>query len=421
MIKKILPISIITTLIYANDFQTPSMYGFLGVANTPNAFTLKEGQIEFLYNNQAINLYPKTKPNIRNNTTAENYNLSIGLLPNLDMSLQYSYAYKNNSNSLGYLSDRSLSFKYQLPFFRNIVNIAIGGQDIGGGAQHLKSIYAVASKKIKNSYLSIGYAHGFNEGSLNGIFANFAYAPFSWLEVGGEYDTKEYNWVVKTHYKTHFYDTPLTVGAIYKNSFTYHKSYFATYVSLDFNSKLHKLKDNIEAKVYKKFANYSLKEDNNIIYYSFENNLFSNSDTYAMKEAIASLAKDFPNKQWIVVSLKKADLEILSLKVEPKKYLDFLNNGGKNPIVLADSFKSHSINNRDILKANIQFTPTINLVDGSEYGNLDYAFALNTTFYTHFAKGLIGALNLYTPLKVTENFKNRNVFAYRNRNKDKRY
>jgi len=339
----------------------------------------------------------------------------MGILPYLDFSVQYSYAYKKDKSYDGYLSDRSLNFKYQLPYFQRYASFAIGGQDLIGGAQHLKSIYAVASKKFKYTYLSAGYAHGFNEGSLDGLFGNFVVKPLDWLEIGVEYDTKEYNWVVKTELKSSFYDTPLRLGLIYKNSFNFNRSVFAGYMALDFNRKV---KFKVEVNEYKHFANYTLKNVNNTVYYTFENNLYSN-DKYALKQALASLSNIYKDTQKIVVTLKKANLPLLTLSTNPKKYLYYLKNGGKSPINIDKSMQSESIKNSDLLKPYIKLTPSINLVDGSEYGNLDYAFALNLALSTRLANGLLGAVNLYVPVKTTYNFKKRHVFAYRNRDKDK--
>ena len=416
MVKKFISFFCLSLVAIAADFNSPSFYGFLGVVNTPNAFVLKEGELQYLYNNQVINLRPKSDPNLRDNSKAQNYNLTFAFLPNLDISLQYSYAYKKGHANDGYLSDRSLSFKYQLPFLQNIVKIAVGGQDIAGGAQHIKSFYIVATKEFKNFYASLGYAKGKNEGSLDGFFANAAFKPFNWLELGAEYDGREYNWVAKGLFKTNILDIPTKIGLMYKNSFSYKKGYFASYVQFDFK---HKAKFNIKPFIYKRFANHFLKEEQDKIYYSFENNLFSNNDAYAIKQVFAALSKRYLDKKAIIVTLKKANLPLLSLQVNPKKYLNFLQKGGKNPIEITSIYNEEKSEKSDLFKAYIKFTPSLILVDGSEYGSLDKVFALNSTIYSRFGQGLVGAVNFYLPLKVTYNFKKGHVFGYRNRNKDK--
>ncbi len=416
MFKKVSFFLVLSSLAGASNFNFPSFYGFLGVVNTPNAFVLKEGEIQYLYNNQVINLRPHSEPNLREIAKEQNYNLAFGFLPNLEISAQYSYAYKNGNSDNGYLSDRSLNFKYQLPFMQNIVKIAVGGQDIAGGAQHIKSFYVVATKEFKNFYASLGYAKGYNEGSLDGFFANTAFKPFDWLELGAEYDGREYNWVAKSALKTNILNIPTTFGFMYKNSFSYHKGYFASYVRFDFK---HKAKFKIKPFIYKKFANHFLKEEHDSIYYSFENNLYSNSDAYAIKQVFASLSKQYLNKKRIFVTLKKANLPFMTLKANPKKYLQYLEQGGTNPIQLANLQKETTIKKSDWLKPYLKFTPSLILIDGSEYGSLDEVFALNTTLFSRFGGGFIGALNFYLPLRVTYNFKKGNVFSYRNRNKDK--
>jgi hypothetical protein len=82
--------------------------------------------------------------------------------------------------------------------------MAIGVQDIGGGNPYIGNKYGVISKEFKNLRTSLGYAKGDSKGSIDGVFGSVEYQPFSWLQLVGEYDTKEYNGAIKS-------EIPITV------------------------------------------------------------------------------------------------------------------------------------------------------------------------------------------------------------------
>lgn len=334
--KKILLLGLITfTTSYARNIDNlPSYQGFRGVVNTPTAEIQNEGEFEFLYTNQVENLKPSSNVDFRNNKEEENYFINMGVLPNLDATLRYSYGTSlknktkvNSSYSTYlkdhdvYLSDRIINLKYQIPFIpKNILKLAIGTQDLGGGASHLNSTYAVMSKTFQDFRTSLGYAQGDDTGALDGVFGSLEYQPFDWLLLGTEYDTKEWNGVIKANYNTKVDNQKINIGLMAKGSSDYKDIYFAMYANSSFNKE--------GAKAWNKF--------------------YTTSDT---------------------------------------------------------------------LKPMITIEPDVILIDGSEYGHMDYTAALNSELSIHLFKNTIISGQYNIPLGQTDNFKKDGIFSYRNRHK----
>ena len=320
--KKVLFIGLITlTTSYAENINNlPSYQGFRGVVNTPNAEIQKEGEFEFLYTNQVENLEPSSNIDFRNNKEEENYLINIGVLPNLDTTLRYSHGTYVDKQA-NYLSDRIVNLKYQIPFIpKDILKLAIGTQDLGGKATHLSSTYAVMSKTFQNFRGSLGYARGDNDGSLDGVFGSIEYQPFQWILVGGEYDTKEWNGVVKTNYSTKIDNQKTNIGLMAKGSSDSKNIYLGMYANSNFNKGT--------AKSWNKFYKTSNK-----------------------------------------------------------------------------------------LKPMLTIEPDFILIDGSEYGHMDYTIALDAELSTHLFKNTILSTQYNMPLALTNNFKKNGIFSYRNRHK----
>ena len=311
-----------TTLIYAREGIDilPSYQGFRGVVNTPNAEVQKEGEFELLHTNQIEDLTPSSTIDFRDNKRERNYFINMGVLPNLDASLRYSHGTNLNSNS-DFLSDRIISLKYQIPFIpKDIVQLAIGAQDLGGGNSYLTSKYAVISKSFYNFRTSLGYAQGDEVGALDGVFGSVEYQPFSWLQLGGEYDTREWNGVVKANYATTIDNQKTNIGLMAKGSSDYQDIYFGVYANSSFDKK--------SAKAWDEFY----------------------------------------------VSM-------------------------------------------DRFKPTLTIEPNFILIDGSEYGNMDYTIALNSELSMRIFENTIISAEYNIPLGMSDNFKEGGIFAYRNRHK----
>ena len=404
----------------------PSYQGFRGIINTPSAEIVSEGDFEFLYSNQVDNLEPTESPDFREEREQKNYFLNIGVLPNLDLSLRYAYGKELNSDSL-YLSDRILSLKYQLPFVPdNIASVALGIQDIGGGVPHLNSKYLVSSKTFQNFRTSLGYAKGDDNGALNGIFGGVEYQPFSWLYLATEYDTKEWNMALKTAYTTKIGEQPLSVGVMAKSSVDYNDAYYGFFTKFPLYDKASPIIKEIQSLPLSKISqlqklglnNITYKIQNNTIYLSYENTLYTWNDIDALGMVLGIIATSNIADN-IEVIVKKSNIDYQTVKTKTKEYKAFLKTGNYRPHLLIFSDKTESntqIYNSDQFKPLLTLSPEFSLIDGSEYGHMDYSLALQAEASLRLAKGTILSTRLNVPINETDNFKKDYVFDYRTRN-----
>jgi hypothetical protein len=427
--KIYLSLCLSTTLFATQVESLPSFQGFKGVVNTPNANVYKEGEFEFLYTNQVDDFTPSSATDYRDNKEQENYFLNMGVLPNLDLNIRYANA-TDKLNDKTFLEDRIISLKYQIPFIpKDLLQVAVGIQDIGGGASHLSSKYAVLSKKFKNIRASAGYATGSNAGSLNGTFGSVEYQPFDWLNVSGEYDTHDWNAAIKAQYLAKIGKKKINLGLMAKSSVDYNDVYFGIYANLPFDDKSKHLEldsrdipSSISDLKNYGFSNISYHEDNDTLYFEYENTLYTYNDIDALGMVLGTLAMSDKAKN-IVVTTKKSNIRQFTTKVNTKEYKEFLSSGVYKSnllqfsnIEIADtSVKSHS----DRFKPTLTLKPDFILIDGSEYSSLDYTLAMQAELSMRLAKGTILSTRYNIPLSISDNFEDGEIFDYRNRNKTK--
>ncbi len=409
----------------------PSFQGFEGVVNTPNSEVIKEGEFQFLYTNQVENFAPSSSLAFRNNKEQESYFLNMGFLPNLDFSLRYSHGTDKRVNR-DYLSDRIINFKYQLPFISNdIIKVAFGMQDVGGRAQHLNSKYIVASKSLNNFRANLGFAQGEQEGALDGTFGSLEYQPLSWLQIAGEYDTKEWNGIIKYQYTTSIANKRLNLGLMAKSSLDYNDVYLGVYTDILFKdykvpsiSKVNKKVIPSSIKALKEFGFSNIKSEirDDTIFFEYENTLYVYNDIDALGIVLGTLAMS-DKASTIEVTIKRGDIAQYGVKVVTKAYKEFLKTG-KYKEGLLEFISSQNLNastNRveysDRFKPTLTIQPDFVLVDGSEYGHMDYTLAMQTELSMRLAKGTFISANYNIPLSLTDNFKEHGIFDYRNRNK----
>ena len=416
-----------TTLFATGVESLPSFQGFKGAVNTPNAQVYKEGEFEFLYSNQIDNLSSINSIDFKEHTNQNNYFINMGMLPNLDLSFRYTNGNDTLTNK-DFLEDRVLSFKYQLPFIpKDLFQIALGMQDVGGGASHISSKYAVVSKEYKNIRASVGYAKGDHSSSLNGTFGSVEYQPFDWLNIAGEYDTHDWNAAVKGNYLATIGRQKINLGLMAKSSAENNDVYFGLYANFPFNDKSKSLKINSknipstvsELKKYG-FSNISYHIEKDTLYFEYENTLYTYSDIDALGMVLGTLAMSNKAENIVVIS-KKSNIKQLTTKVNTKEYKEFLTTGKFKSNLLQFSGittskeldKSHS----DRFKPTLTLKPAFVLVDGSEYASFDYTLAMQTELSMRLAKGTILSTRYNIPLAISDNFEEGKVFDYRNRNK----
>ena len=424
--KKYLYLCITTTLFASQVESLPSFQGFKGIVNTPNATVYKEGEFEFLYSNEVDNILPSS---YRGNNKQENYFLNMGVLPNLDLSFRYTNATDTLSNK-AILSDRVVSFKYQLPFIpKDLFQVALGIQDIGGGASHLSSKYAVLSKEFKNIRTTVGYAQGDHDGSLNGAFGSVEYQPFDWLNIAGEYDTHDWNAAVKGNYVASIGQQKINLGLMARSSTEQNDVYFGLYANIPIYDKSKPMKIDTkdipstiaELKKYG-FSNIAYRIENDILYFEYENTLYTYSDLDALGVVLGALTMSDKAKKIVVVS-KKSNIKQLTVKTDTKEYKKFLTTGKfKNDLLQFSEIttsKKFDESNSDRFKPTLTLKPALVFVDGSEYASSDYTLAMQAELSMRLAKGTILSTRYNFPLAISDNFKEGHIFDYRNRNKTK--
>lgn len=423
-----LPLILITLTLQGEEPKaTPSFQGFNGLVNTPNSEVLPEGTFEFLYSNQVDNFTPNSSTDFRDHKEQGSYFLNMGVLPNLDASLRYSHGINNLTNS-DYLSDRIINVKYKLPFIPNdIASVALGIQDIGGRAPHLSSKYGVVSKTLGPIRTSLGYAKGTEEGALDGAFGSVEYQPLSWLQLGGEYDTREWNGVVKAAYPLKVSDQTVNLGVMAKSSLEYNDVYFGVYANMPLNDKGLPLglsghsanSTSFESLERLGLSNIVYHQEDGMVWFEYENTLYTWNDIDALGVVLGALATKHPDSN-IFVTVKKANVARFTVKIESNPYQTFLKTGQAVPNLV--TFEHYSYNkggqtDSDWLKPTVTVAPDFILIDGSEYGHMDYTLALQTGMAMRLAKGTVLSGRYNAPVSMSDNFKLNGIFDYRNRNK----
>jgi hypothetical protein len=416
------------TSIHANNIEVlPSFQGFRGVINTPNSEVMKEGEFEFLYTNQIENISGITSPDFRDNKEQKNFFLNMGFLPNLDLNFQYAYGYDYTKDKK-YLSNRVVNAKYQVPFIpKDLFSMAIGIQDMGGGNPYIGNKYAVISKEFNNVRTNIGYAIGDNEGSIDGAFASIEYQPLSWLQIVGEYDSKEWNGAIKSEYSVDISKQKVNFGAMAKSSLDYNDIYFGLYANIPFNDKSLPIKKDFNTTLSKmtlsdlKLSNtdYQIKDDT--LYFEYENDLYVYNDIDTLGAVLGVLATTAKVKN-IQIKIKKSNIIQYIVEVNKDEYLNFLKSGKYHQNLL--QFKNNSslndtnLNNSDRFKPTLTLKPDMVIVDGSEYTHVsDHTISLQAELSMRLAKGTIISSRYNIPLSISHNFEDGEVYDYRNRNK----
>lgn len=161
-----------------------SFQGFTGLLNTPSAYVQELGTLEAHYTNQ-VDSHWTARHGLQ-----ENYLFSIGMFGFAEIGARLTEAFRprgvNDLSAQAKLSTQPLTAKHPwLPV------LAIGMQDIGGGAKNLQSKYLVASSELWRFRLSAGYGTGPDR--MKGLFGGAEFIAHDWVRVLAEYDTRDTN------------------------------------------------------------------------------------------------------------------------------------------------------------------------------------------------------------------------------------
>ncbi|WP_167758710.1 YjbH domain-containing protein [Zemynaea arenosa] len=145
--------------------QVLSTSGTSGGLNIPYGSVLPDGDVVIGLNNDR-------EAEFTNRHRGQNYQMGIGLLPYVEVSGRLANYPRNENRDLG-TRDLSANIKFALPkLFRNQPDIALGRNDLGGGAPTFRSNYVVVSDEFGPLQVTIGRAHGASY--LNGTFGGAA-------------------------------------------------------------------------------------------------------------------------------------------------------------------------------------------------------------------------------------------------------
>jgi hypothetical protein len=167
---------------------TLALQGFSGILNTPSAFVLPEGTLHLMYSDQVDTRWRRVP-----GFWQDNYHVAVGLFDFAEISGRLT----SGPFSIygGGVRDLSASVKFSTaPFTRSYPNfpvLAVGMQDMGGGATHLQSKYAVTSIDLWRFRLSVGYGAGPDR--MKGAFGGAELVLFDWVRLLGEYDADDTN------------------------------------------------------------------------------------------------------------------------------------------------------------------------------------------------------------------------------------
>ena len=186
-----------------------SLQGFTGVLNTPNAHVTDEGWLHALYTNQEESKWrQKTR-------FQDNYMFSVGLFEYIEIGGRLFDAPGAGRDLSANVKVTSAPLTSNYPL---IPVIAVGVQDVGGGAALLQTSYLALSEDIWRLRLSVGYGRGPDR--MKGVFAGGEFKAHDWVYLLGEYDTKETN-VGARVVLPQFWKVPIRFTATAKTSLDY--------------------------------------------------------------------------------------------------------------------------------------------------------------------------------------------------------
>jgi hypothetical protein len=185
----------------------PALGGSTGLLVTPTADVQPSGTGAFAWSRHS--------PGPRVPDSALNYAVLLGFLPGLELG--------GRVVEDGRLRDLSFNAKYRFDLpggavgaahGRDRAGVAIGGQDIGGGAQKFRAGYVVATVPWETLRFSAGYGAG--PDVLKGAFGGVEWRPWPFVALAGEYDTEGLNGGLKLASPELFWGARIGGTALYR-------------------------------------------------------------------------------------------------------------------------------------------------------------------------------------------------------------
>ncbi len=148
----------------------------------------------------ALNFGNYQEPRFGSNLTQQNMSYGLGIFQNVELFGRFAFYSSVPAGTWAYddLRDLSANIKVQIPFLpEKGPQLAIGMNDVAGGAMNFKTTYAVATQRWRALSGSLGYAQGVDkrgEKTFDGVFGGLAVrlGPTG-LSLLTEYDGQTYH------------------------------------------------------------------------------------------------------------------------------------------------------------------------------------------------------------------------------------
>jgi hypothetical protein len=209
----------------------PSLQGYTGLLNTPDAFVIPEGCFDFLYSNQV-------DANLREpGRTADVDAFTFGMFPGTELGLRYTGIDGPGEPVVPggplVIEHLSGSLKVQVPFLPSwSPRIALGAEDVYGG--RTKAIFRTEYGVLSQAYgpVCVSLGQGTGPARMKGTFGGAEWSLQPWLQVIGEYDTTDTNLGIRMATPPGALPWGLRLGMILKDSLDYQPRRFNLGVTL---------------------------------------------------------------------------------------------------------------------------------------------------------------------------------------------
>lgn len=200
-----------------------SLQGFTGILNTPSAHVSSEGNIHLIYSDQHENIWRSDQQNRQ-----DNYLMSLGLFNFFELGGRLTEApgrARDLSASIKASSEQMTRGHALWPV------VAVGIQDVGGGANLLRSRYAVISEDLWRFRFSAGY--GFSSRRMEGGFGGVELQTHEWVTLLGEYDTRDSNAGIRIT-TPEIWKTPIHLTSTFKSTLNHNPGNIDVAVGITF-------------------------------------------------------------------------------------------------------------------------------------------------------------------------------------------
>lgn len=437
----------------------PSSQSFTGSLLTPNAQVIDYGSASFLYG--------KGVPYQNKMAELDNLFFAASFAPGIEAGGRIvTKTYDDNlfTTSDGGIRDLSASLKYQIPYVYDWtgINLAIGGQDIGGAANNFEAYYIVADYEFDALPVRVSAGYGKSKmtlGILDGPFASLEIQPLPFAQIVAEYDATEVNAAAKLFtpdgllpygaqvalqyqlYNGHEENTPnkdhqnlwsLNASVPLLNyNFTETDVYadnasLSDKVTVEQNkSSSASLKQLENALIEEGFVNIRLGKTPSKLVIALENRRYNQNQVDGIGVALgiisSNLGQDIfdelninSDEQQFELYALSNDTPIVKISASAVCYRDFIKNNKPCENLSFSSLKLTStlkatewlddVKEKGFGRSQLILSPAVRHRTATEYGVFDYSLALASNLYTPLWQGAAIDIRHFTPVENSDDF-----------------